>query len=355
MLNQSGNLNIDISSKTIVRIILWGFLVLAIFKLYNIILIILTSIVISSFVEYAVLKLRPYLKNRTLIVFFVYLISVGILVLVSSVFVPVFIDEMSLLVNSLGSYIPQNSFLNSFQSETISGAKDVVHSISSNSSFGEIIESGQNIINNMSGGFFSAFGRAFGGIFNVILIFILSLFFSLTDRGVENFLKIITPKNQEDYVIDVWRRTERKIGLWFQGQLLLGLIMGVLSYLVLTILGVKYALLLAIITALCEIIPYGTFIASIPAGLFAYFDGGITMGLIVVGLYFVLNQFENYLIYPLVVKKVIGISPLVVILSVLIGGSLAGFLGIVLAIPISVFLLEIMDDLEKKKNINNTI
>lgn len=349
MENKSNKTTINISNSSIIRVILFSLLVFALFKLYNIILIILTSIVIASFVEFAVAKFRKYLKNRAVIVFSVYLIVLGLLVGLSSVFLPVFIDEMSMLVESLGKYIPASSVLNTFQPDTISGAKDVVTTITSNSSIGDVIKSGQNLINNMSGGFLNIFGQAFGGVFNLVLIFILSLFFSLTERGVENFLRIVTPLKQEDYVIGLWRRTERKIGLWFQGQLLLGLIMGILVYLVLTIMGVKYALILAILTAFCELIPFGIFIAMIPAMVFSYLDGGITMSIVSAASFLILHQFENYLIYPLIVKNIIGISPLVVILSVLIGGHLAGFWGIVLAIPASVCLLEFMDDIEKKK------
>lgn len=306
---------------------------------------------IASFVEYAVLKLKKYIKNRTVIVFLIYFIVIAVLVGLSSVFLPVFVEEMSSLVNSLGKYIPDSSVLNTFQPETLTGVKDVATSITSNSSIENVIQSGKGLINSLSGGFFNVFGEAFGGIFNLVLIFILSVFLSLTERGVENFLRIITPYKHEEYVIDLWRRTERKIGLWFQGQLLLGIIMGLLVYLGLTIMGVKYSLIIAILTAFCELIPFGIFIAMIPAALFSYMDGGVTLALLSAVLFFVLHQFENYLIYPLIVKNVIGISPLVVILSVLIGGHLAGFWGVVLAIPVTVFLFELYYDLEQKKNI----
>lgn len=343
-------LRIDIPTSTIIRVILWGLLVFALIKLSSLILVILTAVVIASFVESAVEKLKPRFKNRTLIVFSIYLLVIGILVALSYVFLPVFIEEMSILVESLGKYIPNGSVLNTFQPDTITGAKEVINTISSSSSsIGDVIQSGQRLINNMSGGFFNVFSQAFGGILNVVLIFIISLFFSLTDRGVQNFLRIITPLKQEEYVINLWQRTEKKIGLWFQGQLLLGIIMGVLVYLGLTIMGVKYSLLLALLTAICELIPYGIFVAIIPAALFAFMDGGITMSVLTAGLFLILHQFENYLIYPLIVKNVIGISPLVVILSVLIGGHLAGFWGVVLAIPCAVFLLEFLDDVEKRK------
>jgi predicted PurR-regulated permease PerM len=162
-------------------------------------------------------------------------------------------------------------------------------------------------------------------------------------------LRIITPKKSEEYVISLWQRTEHKIGLWIQGQMLLGLIIGVLAYLGLTIIGVKYSLVIAIVTAFCELVPFGIYLAVIPAVLFSFIDGGVSMATLSFALYFILHQFENYLIYPLIIKKVIGISPLVVVLAIIIGIELAGFFGVILAIPVAVCLMEFLDDLEKKK------
>ncbi|KKP62958.1 MAG: hypothetical protein UR57_C0009G0001, partial [Candidatus Nomurabacteria bacterium GW2011_GWE2_34_25] len=130
-----------------------------------------------------------------------------------------------------------------------------------------------------------------------------------------------------------------KIGLWMQGQLLMGMIVGVLAYLGLTIIGVKYSLILALMVVIAELVPFGLVIATIPAILFAYLDGGVAIAAVVLGFYFILGQFETYLIYPLIVKKATGISPLVVILSVLIGAELAGIWGVFLAVPTAVCLI----------------
>lgn len=343
------NMHISISTNTLIKILLLGVLVFAIIKLFNVVLIILVAIVLASFVESAVGRLKRYIKNRSIAVFLIYIITIGVIVTLSSVFMPVFIEEMSALVTSLSQYIPQGSILNTFQADTISGAKDVVSTISHNASLSDLIKSVQALISSLSGGFLDIFNGAFGGIFNFILIVIISFYLSITEKGIENFLRIITPKKSEEYIINLWQRTEHKIGLWIQGQMLLGLIIGLLAYLGLTILGVKYSLVLAILTAFCELVPFGIFLAVIPVVLFGFLDGGIMMGLLSFGLYFILHQFENYLIYPLIIKKVIGISPLVVVLSIIIGLELAGFLGVILAIPMAVCLLEFLDDLEKKK------
>jgi len=343
------NMHISVSTNTLLKIIVFGLLAFMAVKLVNVILIILVAIVIASFVESAVKKLKKYIKSRSLAVSLIYVFTIGVLILLSSVFMPVFIDEMSALVTSLSQYIPTGSILNTFQADTISGAKDVVSTLSRNASLSDVIKSVQGLISGMSGGFMDIFNGAFGGVLNFMLILIISFYLSVTEKGIENFLRIITPRKSEEYVIGLWQRTEHKIGLWIQGQMLLGLIMGVLAYLGLTIIGVKYSLVLAILTAFCELVPFGIYLAMVPVALFSFLDGGISMALISFVFYIILHQFENYLIYPLIIKKVIGISPLVVVLSIVIGVELAGFMGVILAIPASVCLLEFLDDLEKRK------
>ncbi|MEK7607825.1 MAG: AI-2E family transporter, partial [Patescibacteria group bacterium] len=155
---------------------------------------------------------------------------------------------------------------------------------------------------------------------------------------------------REDYVLDLWKRTQTKIGLWMQGQLILAIVVGLLVYLGLMILGVRNALLFAVLAALLETIPlFGPIIAAIPAVAAAYVDNGASAGFIVVGLYLIIQQFENHLIYPLVVKKIVGVPPILVIISLLIGFKLAGFLGILLSVPLSSMLVEFLDDVQKRK------
>jgi predicted PurR-regulated permease PerM len=116
------------------------------------------------------------------------------------------------------------------------------------------------------------------------------------------------------------------------------------------ILGVKNALLLAVFAGVLEIIPlFGPVVSAIPAILFGMQDGGTTVGLLVLGLFIIIHQFENHLIYPLVVKKVIGVSPIIVIISLIIGAKLFGVLGIVLSVPITAALMEFLNDVQEGK------
>ncbi len=173
---------------------------------------------------------------------------------------------------------------------------------------------------------------------------------AVQEKGIDSLIRIITPIQHEPYVIGLWRRTQYKIGSWVKGQILLSLLIGVLVFLGLTILRIRYAFVLAILAASLELIPiFGPIIAAVPAIMIALADGGLTVGLMVVGLYIIIQQFENHLIYPLVVKKIVGVPPIISIVSLIIGGKLFGFLGFILAVPLAAVIMELAADTEKKK------
>jgi predicted PurR-regulated permease PerM len=201
------------------------------------------------------------------------------------------------------------------------------------------------------GNTFSAAASVFGGVFSFILIIVFSFYFTMIHRGVDDFLVAVTPPKYRAYILDLWARSKKKIGLWMQGQLLLGVIMGVLVYLTLTILGIRHSLLLAILAAVFELIPvFGPTLAAVPAVLIGFVDGGATTGLLIIALYVILQQFENHLIYPLVVTKVVGVPPLVVIMGLIIGAKVFGFLGILLSVPVAATLQELVRDMAQRKS-----
>ena len=135
-----------------------------------------------------------------------------------------------------------------------------------------------------------------------------------------------------------------------QGQLLLGVIVAVLTYLGLSILGVKNAFLLAILAGVFELIPiFGPIISAIPAIGIALIQDGFSLALLVAGLFLIIQQFENQLIHPLVVKKIVGIPALVAIIALIVGAQIAGFLGMIIAVPITAAAMEYLSDMEKAK------
>jgi predicted PurR-regulated permease PerM len=244
-------------------------------------------------------------------------------------------------VDTVSNGIDQNKFLSS--QPIVSGLKNSIN-------LEQIIGQVNDAIAGLSSSAFNTVSSVFGGILSFLLMIIMSFYLSVERDGVGKFLKIITPLKHEGYIIDLWRRSQRKIGLWMQGQIILAVIIGVLVYLGLLLLNVPNALLLASLAGAFEIIPlFGPILSSIPAIAISFSTSGFTMALLVAGLYLIVHQFENQLIYPLVVKKVVGVPPIVSIIALVAGFQLAGFLGLILSVPIAAILIEFFDDLERDK------
>lgn len=346
--------SLNITNTSILKVILWGVLLVALYFLRDLVLVVLTSIVIASFIGLVVSNF-PKRMPRTLSVVIIYVISAGLLFGLFYVFMPVLVHEISGASTIFSKYFPEESLLQNISGETIEGAKGLVESVAQNIPVPEFISRLNTFASGVSGGFFQALFFVFGGVFNLILILVISFYLSIQEKGIENFLRVIIPHTYEDYVVDLWSRAQRRIALWVQGQFLLSLLVGILTYLGLVVLGVKYALLLALLSAVLELIPFGIILAVIPAIYFGFLDGGLTQAIWVGGLYVIVQQFENYLLQPLVIKKIVGVSPLVVILSLLVGLKLAGFWGIILAVPVAVAFLELIDDVEKHKVIKREV
>src|SRR3989344_4779325 len=202
----------------------------------------------------------------------------------------------------------------------------------------------------LSQGIFSSVSLIFGGALNFLLILVLSFYLVVQEDGVSKFLKIITPIKHEQYIVGLWRRSQAKIGLWMQGQLLSSALVMALVYIGLLLVGVPHALLLAVLAGVFELIPlFGATIAAIPALFIAYISGSTTTALIVAGLYIVIQQLEGNLIYPLVVNKVVGVPPIISIIALVIGGILAGFLGVLISVPVAAAAMEFISDFEERK------
>ncbi len=338
------DINGHITAGSIITTLLFLVLAALLWFLRDIVLILVTAVVIASAMEPAVRFLVRHRIHRVLSVIVIYLLITGIFLTVLIVFLPPLLGDAA---NFL-SRIPQTlSSLN---------ISDVTHGILPWGNVGDQISSA-DLLRNISstladttGGVFTTVSAFFGGLTSFVLIVVFSFYFSVQETGVDDFLRVVTPIKEQAYVLHLWKRSQDKIGKWMQGQLVLGIIVGVLLYLGLTILGIPNALLLAVIAGLFELIPvFGQTLAAIPALAVAFADGGFTALVLTGGLYLVVQQFEAHLIYPVVVKKVVGVPPLLVILALIVGAKLAGFLGIVLSVPIAAAIQEFVSDVDRQK------
>jgi predicted PurR-regulated permease PerM len=331
---------ISITTGTIIKAVLLLVLTWILFALRSIVLDLLTAIVIASAIEPGVASMYRRRIPRVISVLVIYASFFLIFFVIFYFFLPSLFTDMRVLFTALPNYIDtflHDGILNTYASQL--GVTIPSYSTQA------LIQSVQNVFS--IGGIFNTAGSFFGNIFNGVIIFVFSFYFAVIDTGVDDFLRVVVPRSHQSYVLGLWRRSQHKIGLWMQGQLILALIMGVLVYLALTVIGVPNALLLAVITAVFEIIPvFGPTLAAIPAVAIAFASGGVTLGFLTTGFFVIAQQFENHLISPLVVTRVTGVPPLLVILAVIIGGSLAGFLGVVLSVPIAATIQEFVRDLD---------
>ncbi len=336
-------LSITISAGSIFVAILLVLLVGLLFYLRDLVLIVLTAIVIASSIEPAVHAFTKRGVPRIWGVIVSYLLVLGTFFGLLVAFVPPILDEAAIFLSRLPETLASLNF-----SSLAPGW--LPSSIGNSVSSAQLLDSISKTLTDTTGGVFTTFSAFFGGITSFVLIVVFSFYFSVQETGVDDFLRVVTPVKHQAYVLDLWKRSQDKIGKWMQGQLVLGVIVGILLYLGLTILGVPYALLLAVLAGLMELIPvFGQFIAAVPAIAIAFVAGGVTEAGLVAGLYLVVQQFEAHLIYPVVVKKVVGVPPLLVILALLVGYKLLGFLGVLLSVPIAGAIQELVSDINKRK------
>jgi predicted PurR-regulated permease PerM len=316
--------------------------------LRDLVLLVLTAIVISSAIEPGVVFFIRRSIPRFIAALLVYVLVFGSLFVILYFFFPPIISDAANFLSVMPHYLDTINLSSSFPS--ITNAATLAGSTSGTQSFVQVLLSLQSVFTAGSTGILQLVVTFFGGIFSLSLVIVLSFYFALQDTGVDDFLRIVMPVAYEEYSVDLWRRAQKKIGLWMQGQILLSVIVAVLVYLGLLIIGVPYALLLAVITAIAEIIPiFGSLMAGTVAVIVGYSDGGVAIAAIVAGLYIVVNQFESNLIYPLIVKKIVGIPPLLVIVALIAGFTLAGFLGALLSVPLATVALELLTDFDKRK------
>jgi len=339
------DINVHITSGSTITVLMFLALAALLWFLKDLVLILVTAVVIASAMEPAVNFLTRRRIHRILSVILVYLCVFSAFISVLFIFIPPLLGDAADFLSRL----PQTlSAIN---------ISDATHGILPWGNVGDQISSAdllRNISKTLSdttGGVFTTLSAFFGGLTSFVLIIVFSFYFSVQETGVDDFLRVVTPIKEQAYVLNLWKRSQEKIGKWMQGQLILGIIVGILLYLGLVILGIPNALMLAVIAGLFELIPvFGQILAAIPALAIGFADGGVTALLLVAGLYLVVQQFEAHLIYPVVVKKVVGVPPLLVIIALIVGAKLAGFLGILLSVPIAAAIQEFVSDIERKKS-----
>jgi predicted PurR-regulated permease PerM len=306
----------------------------------------LVAVMIASSINPLATKLYTYKIPRAVTVLSVLLIILSVFFGIVALLVPLVSNEVGGFFSNVSEF--QNRF---FQSLSIyTGDPNFLNNTIGSLSTADIGTSLKSVLGGVSSGIQSTAGVLFTFMFQLVIILVISFYLGVQERGVEKFLRIITPLKHEDYIISLWERSQEKIVSWVKGQMILALIVGAIVYIGLTFIGVPHALLFALLAAVFETIPIvGMTLATIPAVLVALITGGTPMFIATLIFYLILGQAENHVLSPLVVNRVVGLPSIVVIISLIIGGTLMGFWGVLIAVPVSAAIMEFINDIESDK------
>lgn len=338
MEEKNSHSDISITTESILRVV---FIVVGLILLYlirDILAVLLFAVIIAAAVGSPAGYLQKKGVPRTLAVFLIYLVAFGALIgLLYAVISPLSgeLDNISLVVPVYFDRV-QSAF--KVFKDTAPQYEHVITAIQD-----RLIETSAYLAR-FADNVFGTTSKVFGGFVSAVFVIVISFYLAAQEHGVNLFLRTITPKEYQGYVLGLWARAQHKLGRWFQAQIVLSLMVGVLVYIGLAIFGVQHRVLLALIAAALEIIPFfGPILAAVPAVLLGLLKSPI-VGLWVILIYTIVHQLENHLIVPNVMNRAVGLNPAVVIIALLIGGELYGLPGIMLSVPVAVILTELLKD-----------
>jgi predicted PurR-regulated permease PerM len=236
------------------------------------------------------------------------------------------------LPNYIQNFIENSEFLNSLPFDI--------------SSF---IDSSQ-IINGLQGAF-GFVSRIFGGLAGLGIAIIISLYMIIDKESIISSLIKYLPENKKPNIKTTIYRIDKNLSSWLLSQLILSLIIGVLSYIGLSLLGIDYALPLAVLAAFLELIPNLGPIITFFIMVFISIATGQTITItVLVGIWFIMQQMlENYVIVPRLMKRVVGLSPVITIAAIIAGSMAFGLLGAVVAVPVVKTISIIVDEYLKTR------
>ncbi len=333
---------IDISTFALIKVLVIFLVVWVLFYLRDIILLVFVAWILASAFDPWV---DWFQKNKIPRAIGLLLIYAGvILVLAGAVYliIPPIITETGQLSNDFPVY--WEKLLSGFQN--LRNYSDA-HGWSDN--LQKYLTDLQTNIGSAASGVFSTVFSLFGGIVSFFIILVITFYMTVEEHALKRMMRSTIPVKYQPYFTYLINRIQDKIGRWFRGQLLLSAIIFTLCWIGLSLLGVRYALVLALFAGVTELIPYlGPFLGAIPA-VFIGFTQSPLIALGVIILYLLIQFLENNVMVPKVMQMAVGLNPIITIVAMLIGARMAGVVGIILAVPVATAISVVITDLMETK------
>jgi predicted PurR-regulated permease PerM len=327
---------INISNKTIFKIVLFGLILFFLYLIRDVAFILIISIIFASIMIPLVDFLGKKKIPRTISVIGIYLIFLLLIALAIYLVIPIVSTQIGSLALNLSNF--SNRFLNGLGNRFGFQSKDIAVYIQ------KALESFSSGFSSFTQNIYSTTVKIIGEIATAIMVIVLSFYLTIEKNFAKKLIEFFTPKNKQEQWVKLITKAQKKMAVWLSGQIIMSFLVFVLSFIVFLILGIHDAFTLALIMGLLEIVPYfGPLIGGAAAALVA-FSQSFFLGIIVILAIILIQQVENHILTPNVMKKVTGLSPVVIILAILIGIELFGFIGIIIAIPTAVAISVILQE-----------
>lgn len=339
---------IDLSILSIIKFFLVILILFFLYMIKEVLAILFVSLIFASAVDPWVDKMQNYKLPRWLGILLIYIVFFSVIFLAVFALIPPFVEQSGQLAKNFPGYFTKIV-------DTYEGLKtfSLEHGVLDNLNQG--ISALKDNLSSAVGSVFSSVFAIFGGIISFFVILVMTFYMTVEESAMKRSLSFVLPDKYQPFTLQLINKVQKKIGDWLKGQLVLSLIIGLMSYVGLLILGVNYALILALVAAIGEFIPYiGPFISAVPAILLAFTQSPVK-ALLVLILYVIIQQLENNLLVPKVMQKAVGLNPIISIIALMVGAKVGGLLGMILAIPvataITVILKEFWNTKEKVEKI----
>ena len=187
-------------------------------------------------------------------------------------------------------------------------------------------------------------------------IFAIAIFLSIEEDNVKKIIEALSSRDNEKYFLDLWEKCQKTTTAWFGTRILSSIFVGLVSYIALRVFNVNYASVLGLFAGIMDIVPLlGPIFAGAVITILAALDSWLK-ALFVLIAFVLIQQIEGNIITPVLTKKLIGLPPVLVLISLLIGGRLWGGLGAILAIPLTGIIHEFLrESLRKRKEKKATV
>lgn len=331
---------LDVSWEAILKVFIAIFIFYIIYLAREIALWFFFGLSLSVLLEPAINFLRWLKIPKIIAIVFVYLSIFGVLGILIYLTAPIFILELKEFSRYLPDYFEQISpVLKQLGVDTAQSFNDFTKFL-----LGGLEQSSKGVLN--------ALMAFFGGVASSGFILTIAFLLSLEEKTAEKFLTLVLPKKYEDQIVSLFERVQSKVAGWFGARILSCLFVGVASFIVFYIFGIKYAFLLALIAGVFNFIPYiGPWVTAILLLVFIIVSTGSWLSVLYVFLaVVVIQQIENSILTPLLMKKMINLPPVLVLISLLVGARVFGFLGTIFAVPVFGIIYEFMKEfLERRR------